>query len=84
VHPRSAPYTPEQSGVAERHNRAIIEKVRAMLNEINLQNFLRVEAVQTAAHIRNLMPQSGSTTSPYELMFNVTSSADHLRARVLG
>jgi transposase InsO family protein len=79
VHQRSAAYTPEQNGVAERYNRTIIEKVRAMLNEFKLPNFLWGEAIQAATHIRNLMPQTASSTSPYELIFNVKPSADHLR-----
>jgi transposase InsO family protein len=79
VHQRSAAYTPEQNGVAERYNRTLIERIRALLNEFNLPTFLWGEAAKTASHLRNLMPRSRTALSPYELMFNVKPSADHLR-----
>jgi hypothetical protein len=79
VHQRSAPYTPEQNVVAERYNRTLVERMRALLNEFQLPTFLWGEAAKTAAYLRNLMPKSGQKLSPYELMFGVKPSADHLR-----
>jgi transposase InsO family protein len=79
IHQRSAAYTPEQNGVAERYNRTVIVKVRAMLNEFNLPTFLWGEAMRTATYLLNLLPKKGHTLSPYELMFQMKPSADHLR-----
>jgi transposase InsO family protein len=79
IHQRSAPYTPEQNGVAERYNRSIIEKTRCMLNEFTVPKFLWAEAIRTAVHIRNLIPKTGHAVTPYEHMFGRKPSVDHLR-----
>jgi transposase InsO family protein len=79
VHERSAAYTPEQNGVAERYNRTLVEKTRCLLDEHKSPTFLWGDAIKTASHIRNLLPKTGQVLSPYELMFDVKPSADHLR-----
>src|SRR5215470_10051652 len=54
-HQTSAPYTPQQNGVAERFNRTIVEMARTMLNATNdkLGNSFWAEAIHTATYIRN-------------------------------
>jgi transposase InsO family protein len=52
----SAPYTPQQNGVAERANRTLVEMGRSMLYAQGLQRELWAEAVQTAAYTRNRCP----------------------------
>jgi hypothetical protein len=47
--------------------------------KFSVPKFLWGEAVQTAAHIRNLVPKTGQTLTPYELMFDKKPSVDHLR-----
>jgi transposase InsO family protein len=79
IHQRSAAYTPEQNGVAERYNRTTIEKARCLLNEFEVPKFLWGEAINTAVHIRNLIPKTGQLLTPYELMFQKKPSVDHLR-----
>lgn len=49
----TAPYTPEQNGVAERDNRTMVESARTMLHAKQLPLFLWAEAISTAAHILN-------------------------------
>jgi transposase InsO family protein len=49
IHQRSAACTPEQNGVAERYNRTLIERMRALLNESHVPTFLWGEAAKTAA-----------------------------------
>ena len=49
----SAPYTPQQNGVAERYNRTIMDMARTMLLEAKLPAGFWGEAVQHAAWIRN-------------------------------
>jgi transposase InsO family protein len=51
IHRRSAGYTLDQNGVAERYNRTVIEKVRAMLNEFKLPTFFWGEAMGTASNL---------------------------------
>lgn len=47
------PYTPQQSGVSEKVNRTLLDKVRTMLIEINLSKHLWEETVRTAAYQLN-------------------------------
>ena len=44
----TAPYTPEQNGVAERKNQTVVEIARSMLKAKNLPNLFWAEAVATA------------------------------------
>lgn len=44
-HQTTIPYTPHQNGVAERANRTIVEKTRAMLSDANLPKTFWAEAV---------------------------------------
>lgn len=45
---RTVPYSPQQSGVAERMNRTTMEKARSMLNCKGMSIFWWAEAVSTA------------------------------------
>ncbi|KAJ9507131.1 hypothetical protein QJQ45_004864 [Haematococcus lacustris] len=78
-HQRSAPYSPEQNGSAERLNRTLIEKVRCMLYTAGLPTRLWTEAVRTANHLRNLSPMRGKGATPWELFFGVKPDISALR-----
>jgi transposase InsO family protein len=52
----STPGEPQQNGVAERRNRALMDMVRSMLSHSTLPISLWMEALQTAAHILNRVP----------------------------
>lgn len=56
IHELSAPYTPEQNGVAERMNRTLVELARSMLYSMNMPTAFWAEAIHTAAYIRNRVP----------------------------
>lgn len=49
----SVPYTPQQNGVAERMNRTILERARAMLDESGVNRILWTEAIRAAVHVIN-------------------------------
>ena len=49
----TAPYIPEQNGVAEQYNHTIIELAHAMIFVQNLPNSLWPEAMSHAAYVRN-------------------------------
>lgn len=55
-HQLTIAYTPEQNGVAERANRTITEKARAMLQEAGLPVHFWAEAVNTAVYLKNRSP----------------------------
>jgi transposase InsO family protein len=52
-HDLSAPYTPQQNGVAERKNRTLIEMARTMLHEYKTSDRFWAEAINTACHATN-------------------------------
>jgi transposase InsO family protein len=52
-HEFSAPYTPQQNGVAERKNCTLIEMERTMLGEYNTSDRFWAEAINTAYHATN-------------------------------
>jgi hypothetical protein len=52
----TVPYNPQQNGVAERKNRAIVGAARAMLHDQGLPLFLWVEACNTAVYLQNQSP----------------------------
>ena len=58
VHQTAAPYTPEQNGAAERLNRTLKERTRAMLQDAGLPGNLWAEAFIAANYIRNRSPTS--------------------------
>ncbi|NBX97749.1 hypothetical protein EBQ81_02685, partial [bacterium] len=55
-HDKTAPYTPQQNGVAERANRTIMECARSMLHSKGLPTELWAEAVATAVMLKNMSP----------------------------
>lgn len=68
VHETSAPYTPEQNGMAERDIRTIVEAGRSMMYGKQVKRFLWPEAVKTAAQLlnRRSTKKTGNKTA-YEL-----------------
>ncbi|GJS97043.1 gag-pol polyprotein [Tanacetum coccineum] len=51
-------YTPQQNGVAERMNRTLLERARAMLATASLEKSFWVEAVNTACYVINRSPST--------------------------
>ena len=61
--------TPEHNGVAERLNRTLLEKVRAMLHESGLPKFLWAEATAHAVYLKNrTWTRTIGETTPFELL----------------
>lgn len=80
----SVPYTPQQNGVAERMNRTLLERTRAMLDESGVSRMLWSEAVQAAVHVVNRSPTNALTVmkTPYEMWYG--RKPDVSRLRVFG
>jgi transposase InsO family protein len=86
-HEFSAPYTPQQNGVAERKNRTLIESARRMLDEYKTSDHFWAEAINTVCHAVNwLYLHRLLKKTPYELLtgnkpnvsyFSVTSRNSH-------
>ena len=75
----SAPYTPQQNGNAERFNRTIIEKVRAVLLDSGLDKSFWNYAVDYCSYVRNRLPCQPHGRTPYEMVYNRKPSVEHLR-----
>lgn len=77
----TVPYTPQQNAVAERMNRTLTEKARAMIHGAELGKELWGEAVLTAAYLLNLTPTKSlsSNKTPFELWHNKKPKLDHLK-----
>src|ERR1044071_860365 len=76
----TAPYTPEQNGVAERKNRTVVEMARSMLKAKGMPNEFWCEAVATAVYVLNISPtRAVEGKTPYEAWKGNKPSIDHLR-----
>lgn len=74
------PYTPEQNGVAERMNRTILDKARAMRLGSNLPKNMWNEIVQTAVYLINRSPTSAvEDKTPAEMWYNEKPDVSKLR-----
>ncbi|KAF5775122.1 putative RNA-directed DNA polymerase [Helianthus annuus] len=79
IHERTAPYTPQQNGLAERKNRTLVEMANCMLNQSGLPRNMWGEAVLTACYVHNRITSRVIPTSPYELWKGRKPNLEHLR-----
>lgn len=76
----SAPYTPQQNGLAERKNRSVLDKTRCLLLESHLPDSFWAEAVFCANYLINRSPsRSLNGKTPFELWFGHPPSVKHLK-----
>ena len=81
-HQTTARYTPEQNEAAERLNRTIMDRVRALLEDSGLPKELWAEAAVTASYIRNRSPATGRDLvdkTPWELIFGKKPDVSGMR-----
>ena len=78
-HERTVPYTPQQNGKAERLNRTLMEKVRAMLADSGLPKALWAEAIVTASLLRNVSPFKDNAKTPFQMFYGKAPSIARLR-----
>ena len=72
------PGEPQQNGVAERHNRTLMDMVRSMISYSSLPISLWMEALKTAIHILNRVPSKTVPKTPYELWTGKEPSLNYL------
>jgi hypothetical protein len=70
---------PEQNGAAERLNRDLEEKGRALLSDSGLGADLWAEALVTANYTRNRFPSSVHGRTPWEMFHGEKPSISHMR-----
>ncbi|GJT49952.1 retrovirus-related pol polyprotein from transposon TNT 1-94 [Tanacetum coccineum] len=66
-HEFTAPYSPQQNGIAERKNRTLKEMVTAMLISSGMSQDMWGEAILTATYLLNKIPRKEKEETPYEL-----------------
>ena len=76
----TVPYTPQQNGKAERLNRTLLDKTRAMLVDAGLPPTLWGETATTACYLRNFSPVTGKDKTPWELFYGSRPNLSTLRA----
>ncbi|GBN43407.1 Copia protein [Araneus ventricosus] len=76
----TAPYCPEQSGIAESKNRSLVETACCLLSKAKLPLNMWAEAVNTANYMRNRCPTkalSGKTS--YELFNEIVPNVSYFK-----
>ncbi|KAI3780854.1 hypothetical protein L2E82_10847 [Cichorium intybus] len=63
----SPPRTPRLNGIAERRNRTLLDMVRSMMSRASLPIHFWGYAIETAAHILNLVPTKKVVKTPHEI-----------------
>ena len=73
------PRTPQLNGVAERRNRTLVDMVRSMMSRATLPISLWGYALETAAHILNLVPTKKVSKTPFEIWKGKRPSLSHIK-----
>lgn len=79
IHELSAPYVPQQNGIAERKNRSLKNMMNAMLVSSGLPDEMWGEAVLSACHVLNRVPHKRLDKTPYELWKGYPPNLSFLR-----
>ncbi|GAA0170759.1 hypothetical protein LIER_24951 [Lithospermum erythrorhizon] len=61
------PGTPQQNGVAERHNRTLMDMARSMMSYSSLPLSLWTYALKIAIYLLNMVPSNVVPNTPFEL-----------------
>ncbi|CAH9125353.1 unnamed protein product [Cuscuta epithymum] len=79
VHERTAPYSPQSNGVAERKNRTLKDMMNAMLVSSGLSQNMWGEAILTSNYLLNKVPRKKYDKTPYELWKGKRPSYQYLK-----
>lgn len=77
----TAPYTPQQNGMAERLNQTLMNGVRALLHQGQMPDSMWAEAIATVAYLRNrsVTQALGKKLTPYARWHGGFPDSEHLR-----
>ena len=76
----TAPYSPQQNGVAERRNRTLMEMTRSIMKAMNVPHYLWGEAVRHSTYLINrVATRTLKDQCPYECLKKKKPNMGHLR-----
>nr|GEU40387.1 retrovirus-related Pol polyprotein from transposon TNT 1-94 [Tanacetum cinerariifolium] len=73
------PYTPQHNGVSERRNQTLLDMVQSMMNLTTLPKSFWGYALETVAHILNMVPTKKVDMTPYEIWHGKAPNLSYLR-----
>ncbi|GJT20579.1 retrotransposon protein, putative, ty1-copia subclass [Tanacetum coccineum] len=76
---RTPPYTPQHNGVSEKRNRTLLDKVHSMMSQTTLLKSFWDYALETAAHILNMVPIKKVEKTPYEVWHGQAPELSYLK-----
>ncbi|KAI3772173.1 hypothetical protein L6452_03354 [Arctium lappa] len=79
IHETTAPYTPQQNGMAEWKNRVLKEMVNSMLFYSGLGDGFWGETMLTACYLLNRVPNKRNKITQYELWFKKRPNLSYIR-----
>ncbi|GBP53403.1 Retrovirus-related Pol polyprotein from transposon TNT 1-94 [Eumeta japonica] len=80
IHQSTTPYTPEQNGVSELHDRTLVEKAKWLLINANLPKMYWAESIHTATYLINRSPtRSLKYETPEEIWTRKKPNTHHLK-----
>ncbi|KAD7117956.1 hypothetical protein E3N88_05224 [Mikania micrantha] len=79
IHECTAPYSPQQNGIAERKNRTLKEMMNAMLISSGMSQDMWGEAILSATYLLNKIPFKKKDVTPYELWMGRKPSYKYLK-----
>ncbi|GJW90282.1 retrotransposon protein, putative, ty1-copia subclass [Tanacetum coccineum] len=72
------PYTPQHNGVSERRNRTLLDMVRSTMSQTTFPKSFWDYALETAAHILNMVPTKKVEKTPYKNKVLIARNAKFL------
>lgn len=75
----SAPYTPEQNGIAERDHRSTVESARSLLHSQGISLKLWAECINDVVYALNRSVYTPDVITPYQRWFGVKPDVSRLR-----
>jgi hypothetical protein len=75
----SAPYTPEQNGIAERDHRSTVESARSQIHAKGVTLKLWAEAINYSVYVLNRTISKSETITPYQRLFGKSPDISNLR-----
>jgi hypothetical protein len=78
-HQKTNPYSSQENGVAERLNRTLVERARALLSSSGMGKEFWAEAIHTVNHMRNRTVSRIHGRTPLEVLTRKIPSVEHLR-----